>query len=119
ARHAIPGESLGQGVLERRGFEAELTPRPVEHVARRADWIGSVRPRALRNLGEGQRMQPSRLSQRTRDSLDEVAQAHALEGGVVRLVLGVLAQVACERAGESDVFHPGETCLPLIGFGRY
>src|SRR5712691_13314400 len=104
--HPVPRQRLGQRVLERRRLKAKLLAGSIEHVAGRTPRIGSVRAGIRRHFGEWNRVKAWRDSECARYAFDQASQAHPLEGGIVRLVIGVLAEVARERAGEADVLHP-------------
>src|SRR3982075_2213053 len=102
-RHAVPRQRLGQGVLERRRFETQLAARLVDHVAGRPARVWAVGTRVGRKVRERDWMDAGSNAEGAGDPLDQIANAHTLEGGVVGLAYCVFAEIAGERAREADV----------------
>src|SRR6266851_10379375 len=103
---AIPGQRLRERVLQRRGLEAELGPGAVYDVTGRTVRTRPIWAGSLRQVGERHRIKVGPPSHRARDRLDESAEAHALEPDVVCPIRRLLAEVAGERACETDVLDP-------------
>src|SRR2546426_10890326 len=117
--YPVPGQRLGQSVLEGRRLEAKLTACALDDIAGVPARIRAVRTCALGQVVKRHGMQPRRHTEGARDAFDEGAQADVLERHVVRLAHRVLPQVAGERAREPDDLDPGHVGTALVCLRRH